>query len=73
MEAGRQIWGEVVLSAGKALLVELVLDEVQFWQQTFEQAGALEVLLFHVRKEHFEGFLIESSIPQQVGVVEEVP
>jgi hypothetical protein len=49
MEVGLQIWGEVVLSAGKALLVELVLDEVQFWQQIFEQAGALEVLLFHVR------------------------
>jgi hypothetical protein len=49
MEAGRQIWGEVVLLAGKAPLVELVLGEVQFLQQIFELVGALEVHLFHVR------------------------
>jgi hypothetical protein len=58
---------------GTALLVELVLDEVQFLQQIFELAGALEELLVHVLQGHFEGFLTVSSIQQPVGVVGEVP
>jgi hypothetical protein len=63
----------VVLLAGMALLVALVLDEVQLSQRIFELAEELEELLVHVLQEHFEGSLTVSSIRQQVGAVGEVP